>query len=275
MYARATGQTNLRETASFLFFVLRPQPTCGFLPSTFVAPTQSPRMQDVRAAPHADDAVLRNMSLLLGLTGSPGYQVDAASSPTFTSRMTLETAELARRRAMEGPPVVIVVNLPSSPPRTNLSPQRSRATYQEQGTLRPDDGIADYARDFMGSLSATLATASSATTAGAAAAGANTVAATASLAAMPAAGPTQAPRFHGAKGSPRMVQWVVRSPRASGSGRNHPVFGPPQPRTTCNSELIFIKASSGRLRLACRQPSSGSLVRLVLRGCVCQDYNST
>ena len=193
MYARATGQTNLRETASFLFFVLRPQPTCGFLPSTFVAPTQSPRMQDVRAAPHADDAVLRNMSLLLGLTGSPGYQVDAASSPTFTSRMTLETAELARRRAMEGPPVVIVVNLPSSPPRTNLSPQRSRATYQEQGTLRPDDGIADYARDFMGSLSATLATASSATTAGAAAAGANTVAATASLAAMPAAGPTQAP----------------------------------------------------------------------------------
>lgn len=142
-------------------------------------------MQDVRAAPHGDDAVLRNMSLLLGLTGSPGYQVDAASSPTFTSRMTLETAELARRRAMEGPPVVIVVNLPSSPPRTNLSPQRSRATYQD-GTLS-DDSVADSARDFIGSLSATLATA------GAAAAGSNAVAASASFAAMPAARPFQAP----------------------------------------------------------------------------------
>lgn len=86
---------------------------------------------------------------------------------------------------MEGPPVVIVVNLPSSPPRTNLSPQRSRATYQD-GTLS-DDSIADSARDFIGSLSATLATA------GAAAAGSNAVAASASFAAMPAARPSQAP----------------------------------------------------------------------------------
>ena len=92
----------------------------------------------------SQDAVLHNMSLILGLPERNTAEAEALASGSRT--LTLGTAELARKTAMEGPPVILPP--PSVPPLHIRQPTRQEDL--------PFLGIVQSARNMMDSLGSSV-----------------------------------------------------------------------------------------------------------------------